>query len=183
MTSIPTPLHLVQTKHTHDCLAQRLKELAPVLYRCFPAYAADCGLDAAECAGMKYIDRVQAGTASDLVNGEAYLRKIAFRAARRCQNEEPSIVATSDCSPQTERSGRRTDGTNMPTSTLPSRLFRSVSGRHRHSVSSKGCPYARSPTRWTSTPQTVDRYIKRGVISLRKVLSENMPDCAGAVAS
>ena len=46
MTAIPLRPQCAQTKHTYDCLAQRLMELAPVLYSCFPAYAADCGLDA-----------------------------------------------------------------------------------------------------------------------------------------
>src|SRR5262249_32719935 len=92
MTAIPLRPQCAQTKHTYDCLAQRLMELGPVLYCCFPAYAADCGLDAAKRAGMNYIRRVQEGTACDLTNGAAYLRKIAFRAARRLQTEEPSTV-------------------------------------------------------------------------------------------
>src|SRR4051794_31114415 len=79
---------LTGTRHTPECLAVRLKELEAILYHCFPAYAADCGLDAARQAGMRYIRRVREGTACDLDDGEAYLRLIAFRAARRCQRRE-----------------------------------------------------------------------------------------------
>ena len=182
MTSIPTPLHLVQTKHTHDCLAQRLKELAPVLYSCVPAYAADCGLDAAERAGMNYIDRVQAGTACDLTNGAAYLRKIAFRAARRCQNEEPSIVANWIAVPKWQD---REEEPTVKYAHLHAALT-SLPQRQRQAIALRfidGLSLRKIADEMDVTPQTVDRYIKRGLISLRKVLAENIPDRAGAKAS
>ncbi len=182
MTSIPTPLHLVQTKHTHDCLAQRLKELAPVLYSCFPAYAADCGLDAAERAGMNYINRVQTGAACDLTNGAAYLRKIAFRAARRCQNEEPSIVATWIAVPkrqnQEEEPAVKHARLHAALTSLPQRQRQAVALRFMDGLSLR-----KIADEMDVTPQTVDQYIKRGLTSLQKVLSANMPDRAGAKAS
>ncbi len=75
-------------RHTPGCLAQRLKELQPRLESCFPAFAADCGLSAALKAGMRYIKRVEEREAPELDDGAAYLRVVAFRAARRCQGRE-----------------------------------------------------------------------------------------------
>ena len=182
MTSIPTPPHSKQTKHTHECLAQRLKELAPVLYSCFPAYPADCGLDAAERAGMNYINRVQTGAACDLSNGAAYLRKIAFRAARRCQNEEPSLVANWIQVP------KRQDREEKPTvnfahvhaalTSLPQRQRQAITLRFMDGLSLR-----KIADEMDVTPQTVHQYIKRGLISLRKSLSKKTTDRAGAKAS
>ena len=182
MTSIPRPLHSVQPKHTPECLAQRLKELAPVLYSCFPAFPADCGLDAAERAGMNYINRVQAGTAYDLSNGAAYLRKIAFRAARRCQNKEPSLVATWIAVP------KRQDREEEPAvkfahlhaglAALPQRQRQAMTLRFMDGLSLR-----KIADEMDVTPQTVHQYIKRGLTSLRKSLSEKTTDRAGAKAS
>ena len=44
-------------------------------------------------AGLRYIERAKAGAVCDLENGAAWLRLIAFRAARRRQNREPGNVS------------------------------------------------------------------------------------------
>ena len=37
VTAIPPYPQYAQTKHTHECLSQRLQELASALYHCLPA--------------------------------------------------------------------------------------------------------------------------------------------------
>ena len=58
------------------------------MYSCFPAYAADCGIDTALLAGLRYLERVKTGTAGELRDLARYLRLIAIRAARHRQNLE-----------------------------------------------------------------------------------------------
>jgi hypothetical protein len=76
------------TRHTPDCLAERLAEMEPRLRKRFPAVAADCGLDAACDAGLNYIERVQKGQASELDCGGAWLWCAAVRGALRCLEKE-----------------------------------------------------------------------------------------------
>ena len=151
MTAIPLRPECAQTKHTYDCLAQRLMELAPVLYRCFPANAADGGLDAARRAGMNYIRRVHEGTACDLTNGAAYLRKVAFRAARRRQRKEPSTVpiwlAVAKPQDQEEDPTAKYADLHAAIASLPQRQQQAVA-LHL----SKGCRCARPPAKWGSLP-------------------------------
>jgi RNA polymerase sigma factor (sigma-70 family) len=93
MTTLATVRDRAPTGLTPGCLAKRLVELQEWLYRRFPAYAADSGLDAARQAGLRYIERAEKGEVRHLENEEAYLRFVAIRAARRCQQRELPCVS------------------------------------------------------------------------------------------
>ena len=179
MTAIPLRPECAQTKHTYDCLAQRLMELAPVLYRCFPANAADGGLDAARRAGMNYIRRVHEGTACDLTNGAAYLRKVAFRAARRCQKKEPSTLpiwlAVAKPQDQEEDPTAKYADLHAAIASLPQRQQQAVV---LHCI--YGMSLRKTAREMGVSPQTVCQYVKHGLTSLRKMLAEKKPDRAGA---
>ena len=182
MTAIPLRPQCAQTKHTYDCLVQRLKDLAPVLYCRLPAYAADCGLDAARRAGMNYIRRVQEGTACDLTNGAAYLRKIAFRAARRLQSEEPSTVpiwlAVAKPQDQEEDPTAKYADLHAAIASLPRRQRQAVALYFIEGMSVREAAHEMGVA-----PQTVSQYVERGLTNLRKALSEKTSDRAGARAS
>ena len=83
-----------QSRHTPECLANRLAELEALLIRRFPGVAADCGIDAARDAGLNYIERVRAGEAGELKNGRAWLVRVAVRAAIRFLERELPCVST-----------------------------------------------------------------------------------------
>jgi RNA polymerase sigma factor (sigma-70 family) len=157
-------------------------ELAPVLYSCFPAYAADCGLDAAGRARMNYIRRVQEGTACDLTNEAAYLRKVAFRAARRRQRKEPSTVpiwlAVAKPQDQEEDPTAKYADLHAAIASLPQRQRQAVA---LHFI--EGMSLRKTAREMGVSPWTVSQYVKRGLTSLRKTLSEKKPDRAGARAS
>ena len=171
MTAIPLRPQCAQTKHTYDCLVQRLKELAPLLYRRLPAYAADCGLDAARRAGMNYIRRVEEGTACDLKNGTAYLRKVAFRAAWRLQNEEPPTVslwfAVAKPQDQEEDPAAKYADLHAAIASLPPRQRQAIA---LHFI--EGVSVRQAAREMGVSPQTVSRYMERGLTNLRKALSE-----------
>ena len=103
----------VQTKHTPECLAERLEELEPILFTCFPAYAAECGLTAAEQAGLNYIRRVEVGEEDDLDDGETYLRLAAFREGRTAVKEKTRVRSLFTLRGLRCRKNKRTRRPNM----------------------------------------------------------------------
>ena len=167
-----------RTKHTHECLVERLKQLELSLFRCFPAYAAECGLVAAERAGLNYIRRTEAGDACDLDNGAVYLRVVAYRAARRRLKREPRTVllqyatlATQDKHEEQadEHKAASDQFAELYTAlaSLPSRQWEALRLRILENLSLR--EIARE---MGVAPQTVSLYVMRALARLRQTLSE-----------
>jgi RNA polymerase sigma factor (sigma-70 family) len=160
------------SKHTFTCLAQRLAELEPWLHSRFPTQAAEHGLAMAQDAGMRYIERVQQENASDLDDGKAYLRKVAFRAARRWQRQEPSRPpidpATIPSPPHrdVEATGDNMGDVRSALDALPKRQKEAVTLRILYGLSRR-----EAAREMGVFPQTVDRAVEAGLAKLHTILS------------
>jgi RNA polymerase sigma factor (sigma-70 family) len=175
-------------RHTPECLAKRLVELEPMLLNRFPAVAADCGLDAALWAGLRYIERVQAGQAVELRDGRAWLFRVAWRAALRCiKRELPcvsidfAIPAVSSRAPIAESLCDATD-VHTALEELPARQKEAVFLRVMLGLSLRDAAREMSVA-----PQTLERYLKKAFARLKKNLSavtkKKASTGAGAFAS
>ena len=124
-----------------------------------------------------------AGEQIDSVGHEVVMSENrAFRAARRRQNKESSTVPmrVEVEAPQIleEEPEDKYADLRVAFASLPLRQRQAVSLRVLEGLSVR-----KAAAEMSISPQAVSRYYERGVSSLRNMLSERIPDRAGAVAS
>lgn len=168
-----------ESYHTPECLARRLAELEAKLYGCFPAKAADYGLDVARDAGLRYIERNKAGRACRLTYGAAWLLKVAKRAAIRYMKQHPGCVSIEiamfsmrprRASDEEQQEPRDLSAVRDALERLPEKQKEAVYLRVFDGLSIR-----KAARQMGIAPQTVGSYLKKAYASLRTTLST--PPC------
>ena len=161
-------------RHTPDCLAKRLTKLEPKLHACFPAEAADYGLDAARDAGLRHIEGAKEGEPCELTYGSAWLLRIAKRAACRYMKRHPRCVSI-DMAMFTMRPARAIDAEGEPRDLTGVRdAFEELPDRQKEAVFLRvfvGLSLREAAREMGIAAQTVESYLEKAYGRLKKSLT------------